>query len=236
MKIYFNGHGSISAAGTAATAQERYATGAPMWSVDSATGLPVYRVEDLPEHPAVRAFVADRRPDRLTELALYAASEAVAAAGWSGMDFSILVGSSRGPTQSWEQGFDEFREQGRVPARTSPRTTLGSPAFALADFFGTSSLADGMSVTCSSGFHALLQGVALLRAGMAERVLVGGAEAPLSTFTLRQMEALRITAKSLSSQVTLTSLLPTLPVPAGGTPPRALRFVPYIRMCRKTRS
>ena len=42
--------------------------------------------------------------------------------------------------------------------------------------------------------NAIYHGVALLRAGMVERVLVGGAEAPLTEFTLQQLRAMRIYA------------------------------------------
>lgn len=195
MKIYINGRGSLSAAGrNSAAAWETYAAGRRTWKTEETTGLPVYRAGDLPAEPAIKEAVRRGGADRATELALYAAEEAVREAGWEGIDFSILVGCSRGPTESWETGFDQFRELGRVGTRTSPQTTLGGIGFALADHFGTSALASGLSVTCSSGLHALLHGVALLRSGMAERVLVGGAEAPLTEFTLRQMEALRITA------------------------------------------
>lgn len=195
MKIYLHGRGAISAAGaTSAAAWSTYAAGKPTWKVDEETGLPVYGVGELPAQPAIAEFARTRSADRATELALYAADEAVTAAGWQGKDFSILVGCSRGPTSSWETGFDAFRESGTVPTRTSPQTTLGGIGFALADYFSTSGLSSSLSVTCSSGFHALLHGVALLRSGMADRVLVGGAEAPLTTFTLRQMEALRIVA------------------------------------------
>lgn len=195
MKIYINGRGSLSAAGrNSAAAWETYAAGRRTWKTEETTGLPVYRAGDLPAKPTIKEAVRRGGADRATELALYAADEAVREAGWQGIDFSILVGCSRGPTESWETGFDQFRELGRVETRTSPQTTLGGIGFALADHFGTSALASGLSVTCSSGLHALLHGVALLRSGMAERVLVGGAEAPLTEFTLRQMEALRITA------------------------------------------
>jgi 3-oxoacyl-(acyl-carrier-protein) synthase len=43
--------------------------------------------------------------------------------------------------------------------------------------------------------HALLHGVALLRAGMVDRVLVGGTEASLTPFTLAMMQSLRIYAE-----------------------------------------
>ncbi|MCR5889353.1 hypothetical protein LRS06_16580 [Hymenobacter sp. J193] len=48
------------------------------------------------------------------------------------------------------------------------------------------------SSTCSSAFQALGNAVAWLRAGMAERFLAGGTEAPLTSFTLAQMRAIGI--------------------------------------------
>jgi 3-oxoacyl-(acyl-carrier-protein) synthase len=196
MKIFINGHGDISAAGTKpAEAEATYTRGTPRWSVDTATGLPVYRINELPAHRAIDAFADRSQPDRATLLALHAADRAVENAGWRGKEFAVLVGCSRGPTQSWEDGFLHFIKTKLARLRTSPQTTLGSIGFALANYFGVSSLADSLSVTCSSGMHAILHGVALLRAGMVDRVLVGGTEAPLTTFTLRQLEALRIYAE-----------------------------------------
>lgn len=195
MQIIIQSHASVSAAGsTKEAALASYREGRVCWSIDEETGLPVYRVKDLPHSHKIQAFAEERGVDRTTLLALHAADQAVAEAGWQDKDFSILMGCSRGPTGNWEEAFAEFTETGKAGPKTSPSTTLGSIGFALADYFGTSALASSLSVTCSSGMHAILHGVALLRAGMAERVLVGGAEAPLTTFTLRQMEALRICA------------------------------------------
>lgn len=195
MRITIAGYGQISAAGnSAAEAAATYAAGLANWEADAATGLPVYRARPSAE-TAIDAFVRHRAADRATLLALHAATEAVAAAGWGGRsDYALLVGCSRGPTGSWEAAYDRHRAGLPAEVRTSPQTTLGSLGFALADYLGLDGLADGLSVTCSSGFHALLHGVALLRAGMAERVLVGGTEAPLTPFTLRQLAALRIYA------------------------------------------
>ncbi len=185
----------ISAAGAGvAQSLQTLRLGNSCWSMDAATGLPVYAFRTLPQHELIDTFVEERQADRSTLLALHAAEEAILGAGWSGQDFAILLGSSRGPTTSWESTFSEFSERGTLPVRTSPRTTLGSPAFALADYFGSTGLSTGMSVTCSSGFNALVHGVALLRSGMADRVLVGGTEAPLTPYTLRQLEALRVYA------------------------------------------
>jgi 3-oxoacyl-(acyl-carrier-protein) synthase len=55
------------------------------------------------------------------------------------------------------------------------------------------------SITCSTALHALLNGVAWLQSGMADKFLVGGSEAPLTAFTIAQMEALKIYAKQNQS-------------------------------------
>ncbi len=196
MKITINGYGAISAAGgTPAAAWSAYASGKSCWSIDPPTGLPLYRVPALPEAGPVADYASRRAPGRAALLALHAADQAVQQAGWQNEEFAILVGCSRGPTDRWEEGFQHFAQTGTAETKTSPNTTLGSLGFALAEYFGTSSLATSLSVTCSSGMHAILHGVALLQAGMAERVLVGGAEAPLTEFTLRQLTALRIYAQ-----------------------------------------
>ncbi|WP_116124282.1 beta-ketoacyl synthase N-terminal-like domain-containing protein [Lewinella sp. IMCC34183] len=195
MRYGIAAYGSVSSAGTTpAAAAAAYADAEITWRRDTATGLPVYPVAALPEVPALSAFADDREIDRAGLLALHAARQAVAGAGWEAENFTVLVGCSRGPTVSWEATHARHLSGEGLPVRTSPRTTLGSLAFAVGDYFGTTSPTAGLSVTCSSGLHALQHGMALLSAGFAGRVLVGGAEAPLTAYTLRQMEALRVYA------------------------------------------
>ncbi len=163
-------------------------------AIDPLSGMPVYRVNQFPVNAEIDRFTKRNPVDRSTLLGLYAAAEAVAEAGWDNQKFALLVGCSRGPTDSWERTFREFSEGSGIAPSTSPRTTLGSIASTLAEFFQQTGLSDGVSMTCGSGMHAILHGMALLRSGMAERVLVGGAEAPLTPYTLEQMRVLGIYA------------------------------------------
>jgi 3-oxoacyl-(acyl-carrier-protein) synthase len=190
------GVGSISAAGRDTFEQwNNLLNWKKNWNLDPVTGLAVYPVTNYPDQPDIKSFCDARGADRSSLLALYAANEAVRQAQWTDEEFAILVGCSRGPTHAWEENYAAFAATGQTTLRSSPSTTLGSIGFALADYFGSSSLASSLSVTCSSGMHALLHGVALLQSGMVDRVLVGGTEASLTPFTLRQMEALRVYAK-----------------------------------------
>lgn len=153
--------------------------------------LPIDKVSDLTD--CLMDYDRFDDHDLSCRLGIYAAKTAVQQANWRTKSFDIICGCSRGPTENWENAYREhFFEQGSLRPQTSPLTTLGSLGFALADFFGQTGLASGQSVTCSSGFHAIVHAVALLRAGMSERVLAGGAEAPLTTFTIEQLKAMRI--------------------------------------------
>lgn len=138
------------------------------------------------------------RLDRSTCLALLAAREAFAQAGFAGRESGtgVILGSSRGATTTLEVRHAEFLATGRTLARTSPTTTLGNLASSVARDLGAGSLCGEISSACSSSLQALIFGVAWLHAGFGERCLVGGAEAPLTPFTLAQLKALGILARA----------------------------------------
>ncbi len=83
-------------------------------------------------------------------------------------------------------------ETGKAQTLASPTTTLGNISSWVAHDLQSSGPEISHSITCSTALHALLNGVAWLRAGMADKFLVGGSEAPLTDFTIAQMRALKI--------------------------------------------
>lgn len=126
-------------------------------------------------------------------LAMLASRIAIASAGWKpGESIGVNIGSSRGATGLFEDYHRLFMETGEVAGLSSPTTTLGNIAFWVAQDLRSPGPEFSHSITCSTALHALLNGIAWLRAGMADRFLVGGSEAPLTPFTLAQMRALRI--------------------------------------------
>jgi len=129
--------------------------------------------------------------------AMLAARKAIAKAGWSKQDvFGINIGSSRGATDLFENHFKEYMATGSAPTLTSPTTTLGNISSWVAHDLQSSGPEISHSITCSTALHAVLNGVAWLRSGMAEKFLVGGSEAPLTDFTIAQMRALKIYSRS----------------------------------------
>lgn len=137
--------------------------------------------------------------DETVLMAILTSREAVKNAGWiEGENFGINIGSSRGATQLFETFHQEFIETGKTPTLTSPTTTLGNISSWVAHDLKNKGLAISHSITCSTALHSILNGVAWLHSGMATKFLVGASEAPLTDFTLAQMDALKIYAKQES--------------------------------------
>ena len=125
--------------------------------------------------------------------AIAASRKAVAQAGWNSDDvFGINIGSSRGATDLFEKHYKEYLDTGKAQTLASPTTTLGNISSWIAHDLQSNGPEISHSITCSTALHALLNGVAWLKAGMADKFLVGGSEAPLTDFTIAQMRALKI--------------------------------------------
>jgi len=126
-------------------------------------------------------------------MALDVSRRAVAQAGWQAGDaIGINIGSSRGATQLFEQFHYEFITTGKTATLSSPTTTLGNLSSWVAHDLKSAGPEISHSITCSTALHAILNAVAWLEAGMADRFIAGGSEAPLTAFTLAQMQALKI--------------------------------------------
>ncbi len=129
--------------------------------------------------------------------ALYVSRKAVKLAGWTKKDsFGINIGSSRGATTLFEAHHEAFLKNGKTEPLASPTTTLGNISSWVAHDLQQEGPESSHSITCTTSLHALLNGAAWLQAGWADKFLVGGSEAPLTPFTIAQMQALKIYAKT----------------------------------------
>ena len=132
--------------------------------------------------------------DRTVLLSLVAARQAVEQAGWQQeKEMAINMGSSRGATGLFEHFHDEFRSNPKhLSSQASPSTTLGNISSWVANDLETNGPVISHSITCSTAVQAMANGFAWLKSGMAKRFLAGGSEAPLTPFTLAQMQAIGI--------------------------------------------
>jgi len=128
---------------------------------------------------------------------IYVSRKAVKVAGWKTSDnFGINIGSSRGATSLFEKYHKSFLENKISETLSSPTTTLGNISSWTAHDLQTDGPEISHSIACSTGLHALLNGVSWVLSGMSEKFLVGASEAALTDFTIAQMKALKIYARN----------------------------------------
>jgi len=139
--------------------------------------------------------------------AIYTSRKAVEQAGWKPSDnFGINIGSSRGATQLFEKHHEAFLKTNKANTLSSPTTTLGNISSWVAHDLQTQGPEISHSITCSTALHALLNGIAWINSGMCDKFLVGGSEAPLTPFTIAQMQALKIYAKENKNEASYPCL------------------------------
>ncbi len=199
MGVVVTGYGSISVAGTgvervyARYRSGRTAVGPTQIGEESVLAARL----DAEAEAVLESYVAvlERREklfDRAALMAAYACE--IAAANWKpGRNYAIVVGSARGAAGRGEQYFSDFSSAKRVSPFASPTTTAGGlaslPAARLAERLKPPTTAFVVSQTCVSAATAVATATALIRAGVVERALAGGAEAPLTPFTLSAMRS-----------------------------------------------
>lgn len=138
--------------------------------------------------------------DNSVLFAILVARNAVKNAGWDKNDvFGINIGSSRGATTLFEEYHEEFLKTKRVSLLASPTTTLGNISSWVANDLRSQGPDISHSITCSTAFHAILNGIAWINAGFVNKFLVGGSEAPITPFTIAQMKALKIYSRITDS-------------------------------------
>lgn len=113
----------------------------------------------------------------------------------------INIATSRGNTTQFEKFHADFihSEAFNTHVLTSPLTSLGNISSEIAAFLATKkniAVIDSAQ-TCTSASQAILNGMAWLQSGMADWAIVGGSEAPLTPFTLAQVDALGIYSRDL---------------------------------------
>ncbi|RZA11003.1 MAG: hypothetical protein EOP10_33800, partial [Proteobacteria bacterium] len=104
----------------------------------------------------------------------------------------LIIGSSRGPTQSLEKSFEDFNEGKRLKGATSPTTTASGISSAIARDLSIEGPSLFLSAACSTGLYAVIQGIGSLKAGLCDAMIVGGVEAANTPFTFAMLDAARV--------------------------------------------
>lgn len=131
-----------------------------------------------------------RHFDRAVLLGILAAREATQQI--SSQDMSVIMGSSRGATESLEKAFEKFMTNDTVLPFTSPTTTAGSFAAAISRDLKCDGLSLSVSSACSTSLHAIGLGSLLISSGQSPAVVAGGSESALTPFTLEMLQAAKV--------------------------------------------
>ncbi len=156
---------------------------------------------ELRDWRAEAHFRPDELPlyDRVTQYALVAGAEAMAMAGLPGGLGSrggVILGTAAGGIQTWEDSYRAVFAEGRnrVSPLVVPRLMPNAPASHLSIRFGLQGPVLAVSSACASANHAMGLSLQQIRAGAADVMLTGGAEAMLCFGGVKAWEGLRVLA------------------------------------------
>jgi 3-oxoacyl-[acyl-carrier-protein] synthase II len=200
-KVVVTGLGAVTPLGIGASAlHERWAQG-QCGIVDGAAACTDF---DPAEFLSVKEV---RRLDRFSQLAVVAAGEALAQAGWQGdlpyepWRIGCVIATGIGGIETVEAQHDVMRDRGAkyVSPLGIPQYMPNAGAAAVAMKYGLRGQMYGIVSACSSGAHALGSAMRMIQYGDAEAVVAGGSEATLTTFgfaCFNSMQALSPTGVS----------------------------------------
>jgi len=129
-----------------------------------------------------------RRSDRFTQMALVAADEAIAQAGWGGgaplavERIGCVIGTGIGGIGTIEDQHDVLRDRGpdKVTPLGIPLLMANAAAGAVAMRHGLKGQCFGTVSACAAGAHAIGTGLRMVQYGDADAAVIGGTESALT--------------------------------------------------------
>jgi nodulation protein E len=158
---------------------------------------------EVPDFDPRRCVASDKIDvmDRFSQFAVTAAAEALCASGLSANDLGeahagVAVGSALGGATSEDEQYLRLygEQQLRPHPFTIPRLMNSAAAAHLTMCYGADGPALSFGTACAAGTHAIGEASEIIRAGRAEIMLAGGADAPIAYGVLKAWEAMRVMA------------------------------------------
>lgn len=139
--------------------------------------------------------------DRFSQFALLASRQAVEASGLEVRDdersrFGVVMGSGMGGADGLDSAyFNLYSKQAtRLHPFTIPRIMHNAPVSQVCMEYGAMGPAFTTATACSSSGHAMGEAYHLIKYGLADVVLAGGTDAPLTYGMMRAWESVRVLA------------------------------------------
>lgn len=174
-------------------------------SLSEASSLPGkgIRVAEILGHEFMEGLtLSPSSCDRNALFAVAAARQALVAAGLGHSlprpeRVGVILGNSAGGQCSTDEQYSRLYEQNkRPPPMTVPKVMVSSSASWVSIVSGATGPCFVTSSACASANHAIGIAMQFLRAGLADIVIAGGTEAPLSKGTLIAWDAMKIMSRT----------------------------------------
>jgi nodulation protein E len=164
-------------------------------SVRIAAEVPGYNPDDY--FPAKRQDLLDK----FSQFALIAAGEAMESSGLEVREeercrFGVVIGSGMGGAGSYDAGYHNLyaKQATRLHPFTIPRIMHNAATSHICMEHGAQGPALATATACSSSGHAISEAFHMIKYGMADMMLAGGADAPITYGVMRCWEAVRVLA------------------------------------------
>jgi beta-ketoacyl-acyl-carrier-protein synthase II len=139
--------------------------------------------------------------DRFSQFGLLAASEAMKSSGLELRDeerprFGVVTGSGMGGATTFDNGYFNLyaNKVTRLHPFTIPKIMHNAATSQICMEFGAQGPSLTTATACSSSGHAIGEAFHLIKFGMADMMLAGGSEAPLTYGMIRSWESVRVLA------------------------------------------
>ena len=141
--------------------------------------------------------------DRVTQLVLLASREAMAQSGLEITEelsetTGVVLGTAAGGMNTWDDNFRSVYEEGknRVHPFVVPKLMTNAAASHLSMAYNIKGPSLTVSTACASSNHAIGLAFQMVRSGMAQVMLAGGADAMLTFGGIKAWEGLRVMSKT----------------------------------------
>lgn len=158
---------------------------------------------EVPDYNPTDYFPSKRLDllDRFAQFALLASKQAVESSGLEVREeerprFGVVIGSGMGGAQGLDSGYLNLyaKQATRLHPFTIPKIMHNAPVSQVCMEYGAQGPSFATSTACSSSGHAIGEAYHLIKYGLADIMLAGGADAPLTYGMMRSWESVRVLA------------------------------------------
>lgn len=175
------------------------------------SSLSIQIAAEISDYDPMDYFPAKRLDmlDKFAQFALIAAREAMESSGITVSEeerprFGVVMGSGMGGAGSFDAGYLNLyaKKATRLHPFTIPRIMHNAATSHICMEYGAQGPALATATACSSSGHAIAEAYHLIKFGLADIALAGGADAPITYGMMRCWESVRVLASGNGNPVT----------------------------------